>query len=178
VNEDRLVTAGLAHGGSVDEHAAWINQLEDYYGDELVARCPDDKSIHWKTPVAGTDPPQVRRSSYGTNYYTVKRIGDKGPYNRLSMFRRPGSTIFMVELAEKGGYAASDHVHPETWFLDPPRQAAQEMQYERHLGRANYSFIDAHVEPLRFEKTYKIGGLDPNGYMVFDHNKYDPAIAH
>ena len=177
VNEDRLVTAGLAHGGSVDEQAAWMNQLEDYYGDKLVARCPDDKSVHFKTPVPGTDPPQRRRSSYGSNYYTVKEIGGTGPYDKLSMFKRPSATIFMVEIAEEGGYAASDHVHPEAWFLDPRRQAAEEMQYERHLGRANYSFMDAHVEPLKFEQTYEIGGLTPEGNLAFIHNKYDPNIA-
>jgi len=174
VNGDRLVTAGMAHGGSVDEHAAWMNQLEAYYGNALVARCPSDKSVHWRVPLSGTE--QLRRSSYASNYYTVAAIGGRGPYDKLAEFRSPASTVYMVELAEEGGFACSDHVHPETWWSDPLRLSAEELASERHLTRANYVFIDAHVEPLVFEQTYRIdpkGGFPPK----FLRNKYDPAIA-
>ncbi len=175
-NQDRLVSAGLAHGGSVDEHAAWIYTLSAEYGNKQVARCPSDQSAYWKTPLPDTEPPQLRRGSYALNYYTVKEIGGRGPWNRLSLFRRPATSIHMVELAEDGQYAASDHVHPETWWSNPRVLAESEVNLERHLSKANYSFIDGHVEPLRFESTYR---LDPDGGFPpkFLVNKYDPAIA-
>ena len=175
-NGGSLVSAGLAHGGSVDEHAAWMNTLQSEYGNKLIARCPADKSDYWKEPLPATDPPQLRRASYATNYYTVKPIGNRGPWDRLSMFRRPGGTIHMVELVEVGQYACSDHVHPETWWSNARVMAEQEVFIERHLGKANYNFMDAHVESLTFERTYELdpkGGLPPK-FLV---NKYDPAIG-
>ncbi|MCP4592163.1 MAG: prepilin-type N-terminal cleavage/methylation domain-containing protein [bacterium] len=175
-HDGRLVSAGMAHGGNVDEHAAWINTLKADYGNELVARCPVDRSSHWAVPLPGTE--QLRRSSYGTNYYTVKRIGDRGPYDRLELFKRPSTTIFMVELAEEGGFAAADHVHPETWWSNPLVLAGEELAYARHLKKANYSFMDAHAEPCSFEETFSIdyaNSMLPN--LAWSHNLYDPAIA-
>lgn len=176
-NEGRLVTVGLAHGGSVDEDTAWINTLKAEYGNALVARCPSDKSPHWKEPPVGTT--ELRRVSYATNYYTVKPINEVGPYDRLSLFRKPSLTAYMVELAEDGEYAVADHVHPEKWLIDPDRKSREEMEIEQHTDRANYLFIDAHVESLRFKKTYAID-YDRSTLMniVWEHNLYDPAVAY
>lgn len=175
-NNGYLITAGLAHGGSVDEHAAWINTLKQEYGNKLIARCPSDRSIHWDEPVPGTT--QLRRASFGLNYYMKieKEVIGRGPYNRLSAIPRPSSTILMAELTEEGQYAASDHVHPENWWLNPEVDAAKELAFARHFGKANYNFIDSHAEPFRFEETYLVdphGGFPPK----FLQNKYDPEIA-
>ena len=147
--------------------------MREDYQDERVARCPADQSRHWKTPVEGTT--QKRRASYGTNYYTVAAIGGRGPYNKLSMFRRASSTILLVEIAEEGGFAATDHVHPESWWLNPKSLASQELELDQHLDRSNYGFIDGHVEPLTFDRTFEVkeGTFPPE----FVFNKYDPTIA-
>lgn len=176
-NDDHLVTVGLSHGGSVNEHAAWINTLRKDFGNELLARCPSDASRHWSDPVPGTSD-QLRRTSYATNYYTVKSIDGKGPYDRLSLFKRPGATIYLVELAEQGQYAAADHVHPESWLIDPPRKSKEEMEVEQHAKRANYAFVDAHVESLTFERTYDIDFANSTlGDIKWNRNMYDPSIA-
>jgi prepilin-type N-terminal cleavage/methylation domain-containing protein/prepilin-type processing-associated H-X9-DG protein len=182
-NGDRLITAGLAHGGSVDEHAAWINTLREEYGkNALVAQCPSDKSPYWQSP---TPEGQLRRSSYATTYYLVKEIGGRGPYNRLSMIRRPISTVLFAELAEEGladepgKYAAADHVHPESWWSDPDRQADEQLEREQHLHKANYSFMDGHAEPLRFAATYEIDLEESRfpEFLLYKRNLYNPAIA-
>jgi prepilin-type N-terminal cleavage/methylation domain-containing protein/prepilin-type processing-associated H-X9-DG protein len=180
-----LITAGLAHGGSVDEHAAWTNTLRDYYTDPAILRCPSDKSPYWEMPVPATDPPQKRRTSYASNYYTVKAIGGRGPYDRLSKIRTPASTIHMVELTaglqpDQVPYAVADHVHPESWLLNPRHMAGQQIDLDRHLDRANYSFLDGHAQPLTFEETYSYmvdQGASGGPGIVWQHNKYDPAIA-
>ena len=178
-HKDHLVSAGLAHGGSVNEHAAWINLLEKEYGNPLVARCPVDESPHWEIPISGPERPNTkRRSSYGINYYTVKRIGNHGPYNKLGMIPRPNKTIYFVELPELGEYAASDHIHAEDWWSDPRRLASEQMAIERHKDRANYGFMDGRVEPHVFEDTYEID-YEASEFptLAWKHNMYDPFIA-
>lgn len=176
-NDDRLITAGLAHGGSVDEHAAWIHTLERDYGNKLVGRCPADRSIHFTTPLSPTT--QYRQASYASSYYTVKRLDDgRGPWNRMSLFRRPTSTILFAELAEKGDYAVADHFHPEQWWVDPSRLAREQLEPERHGGKANYAFVDTHVEVLPFGRTYEID-FDRSTLerIIWKHNLYDPDVA-
>lgn len=179
-NDDRLVTAGLAHGGTVDEHAAWINTLKREYGNELVARCPADKSVYWEIPYQTTE--QLRRASYGTNYFTVKEIGGHGPWDRMSLFRKPADTIYLAELASEGEYAVADHFHAENWWTgwsqSPAEKAGKQIEIERHEGRANYAFIDGHVTPSKFEDTYDID-LDESNFpeIFFSRNLYDPAIV-
>jgi len=176
-NNDYLVTAGLSHGGNVDEQAAWINTLKTEYGNELVARCPSDKSPYWETPWPTTT--QQRRTSFATTYYTVKEIGGKGPYNRFGLIRRASDTVFMVELAEETQFAVADHVHPEDWWSNPDVLAVEQVAETRHRDRANYSFFDGHVVPYRFSRTYEIDLAESRfpQYLYFNHNLYDPAIV-
>jgi prepilin-type N-terminal cleavage/methylation domain-containing protein/prepilin-type processing-associated H-X9-DG protein len=200
--QDRLVSIGLGHGGSRGhEHASWINLLKkDYGGNALIVRCPADESDHWEIPMLpplppppppGADPPPddpgqenrsrkplLRRTSYGTNYYTAAKVGRKGPYNKMDMIRRPVTTVLMVELAEVGSFATSDHVHPETWWSNPRTLAAKEVAIERHLKKANYSFFDGHVATHVFEETYAIDGERSNlRNIVWKHNYFDPDVA-
>ena len=199
-HKEHLVTAGLAHGGGTNEHAAWINTLRKHYGDALIARCPEDDSLHWIFPLdlsGNTDgdpeasPPEgeggdeaeaptpiVRRTSYALNYYFAGRIGNRGPYHKLGLVKKPSTTVYMAELVETGEYAASDHVHPESWWSNPRKLAAKQIDLDRHLGKANYSFLDGHVEALLFEETYAIDYSKSRLPRIeWKHNLYDPEIA-
>ncbi len=175
-HDGRLPAVGLAHGGSVDEGNTWLNTMKQDFGDKAVTRCPSDDSPHWTQPVAGTD--QVRRLSYATNYYTVGTIEGKEDFNVLTRVSRASTTIFWAELAKEGAFAVADHVHPETWFANPRTLASYEVDIERHLGRANYGFVDGHSEPQRFEDTYSINlGASHFPNIAWEHNKYDPGVA-
>ncbi len=175
-NDGRLPAVGLAHGGSVDEGSAWINSMSREYGSLGVTKCPDDRSPYWTTPAPSGE--QFRRLSFAANYYMVGMIEGREEFNVLTRIKRPSTSIYWVELAEQGDFAATDHIHPETWFVNPRVLAAREVQYERHLGRANYGFVDGHAEPLRFEATYSIN-LSASSFpkIAWNHNKYDPDVA-
>lgn len=175
-NDGRLPAVGLAHGGSVDEGNAWINSAATEIGIEKVTRCPADESRYWITEYGATG--QRRRLSYATNYYTVGTLEGFEEFNNLTRITRPSTTIFWVELTEEGDFSVADHVHPETWFTNPLTLAQREMQIKRHLGKANYGFVDGHAEPHRFEDTYGIdlaNSAFPN--IAWIHNKYNPRCA-
>jgi prepilin-type N-terminal cleavage/methylation domain-containing protein/prepilin-type processing-associated H-X9-DG protein len=199
-HKEHLITAGLAHGGSTNEHAAWINTLRKHYGDALIARCPEDVSPHWTLPLnpptfglipdsnpspapGGEDEdeapvPILRRTSYALSYYFAGQIGNRGPYFKLGLVKKPSSTVYMAELAEEGEYAASDHFHPESWWSSPRKLAVKQLDLDRHLGKANYSFLDGHIETLTFEETYAIDYAKSRLPRIeWKHNLYDPEIA-
>lgn len=180
----------------------WLNALQEFGGGDLVTRCINDESPHWKTPLpktdvdAGCSADGLRRVSYGLNRYTTSAIANikpgpdgriqyRGPYNKLDSIRRPATTIHVVELAETGPAATSDHIHPEDWDIVESRDAAaREIALDRHLGKANYSFTDGHAEPLiPFENTYQLNvaasklSLENGGGLVWIHNLYDPAVG-
>lgn len=174
-----LVDYGLAHGGSVDEDTTWFNSLRREYGNQLVARCPEDRSPYWTEPFPQTT--QRRRVSYGVNEYLTGRLPGYERYRRLDVIRRPATTILFCELTQLGEYAVSDHVHPLNWMLNPLVEARKQIEPELHSGRANYVFADSHAEPQRFEQTFKVNGRSRIGAsMVFDwaHNMYDPKIGY
>lgn len=184
-NKDAIVDSGLPHGGlpSVPGQAeqSWFNSLRRVYRNELVARCPADRSPYWDQDLPGTDPPARRRVSFAQNDYLTGDLPGWESYNRRGRIRRAADTILFAELAETGSWAASDHVHVELWLFNPRHEARQQIALDRHRGRANYVFVDGHAEGLLFEQTYKIGSIRrEGGKFVADWiaNKYDPKIAH
>ncbi len=175
-NDGRFPTVGFAHGGLSDETTAWINVAAAEIGSAAVTRCPTDQSRHWTEPLPGTD--RLRQLSYATNYYTTGSVVGREEYVVATRIPRPATTIFWVELAEDGNYAAADHVHPETWFANPRTLATREVQLERHSGRANYGLIDGHVEAMKFEATYQIDRANTQfPRIAWTRNKYDPAAG-
>jgi prepilin-type processing-associated H-X9-DG protein len=187
-NKGWLVQAGFGHGGSsdADEGVAWFNALQKYYQDKLVARCPSDFSVHWDTPVPGSTPPQVRRTSYGINNFLDPQTQPWGAdfanpippsqyYLKIDRVRRPAATIQFVEMAYSGEFAAADHPHVENWAGSKPYStAAKQLEINAHGNRpkswesvANYGFLDGHAQSLRFRDVFE----------SFQKNKFDPAIA-
>ena len=184
-NKGWLIQAGFDHGGETgNEGVAWFNTLQGYYQNKLVARCPADDSPHWDEPLAGTDPPARRRTSYGINVFLDMKYQPWGPggsnppsvrYVNLNRIPRPGATIQFVELAYAGEFAVADHPHVDNWTgNNVPGRAAEQLEINAHGNRprsfesvANYGFLDGHAESLRFRDAFE----------SFTRNKFDPAIA-
>jgi prepilin-type processing-associated H-X9-DG protein len=185
MHRDAIVDAGLPHGGlpSVPQQEAqsWFYTLQRSYRNPLVARCPADHSPFWDADLPGIDPPVRRRVSFALNDYLTGDLPGWETFNRRANVRRPATTILFVELAETGSWAASDHVHVELWLSNPRHEAGQQVALERHLGRANYVFVDGHADRHLFEQTYAIRALtrqDGRFIPEWKHNMYDPKVAY
>ena len=181
-NDGVLIRGGLAHGGScADEGVAWINVLQPYYGNQLMARCPLDTSLHWPggTPVPpSTD--EYRRCSYGINDYTdialSPHCNDPGgnPFMKLEDYKKPSATVHFVEMAYEGEYSGADHPHVYLWIGNALSKASGMLQINAHGGqertwtaKANYGFLDGHAESRTFKSVFRSQ----------TDNNFDPAIA-
>lgn len=176
-NKGCLIQAGMAHGGAhANEEVAWFNTLQSYYQNNLVARCPSDDSPHWPggIPVPpSTD--QYRRTSYGINEFLDKDLCPwGGPYVKITQIPRTSATIQFLEMAQTGSFAGADHPHIDLWLGNVLAKASSQLQINQHGGpqrsresRANYGFLDCHVETLPFADVF----------TDRTRNKLDPAVA-
>jgi prepilin-type N-terminal cleavage/methylation domain-containing protein len=182
-NDGQFIQVGLGHGGMcAHEDIAWINTLQSYYGNTLIARSPVDNSPNWGPypegqPIPGADPAQRRRCSYGVNdFMDASDCPWGGPYN-LDNTPKPSGTVHFLLMAFTGEYAGADHPHVETWggpVPPPPMLAASQVQIDAHGGPSkswdsltNWGFLDGHAETLRFRDVF----------TDFKKNKFDPAVA-
>ncbi len=196
-----FVNVGLAHGGAHShEEVAWINTLQEYYGDKLLARSPLDTSPHWGPPpdgqpIQGAGPEQRRRVSYGVNSFLVDFGNGRNPwgprpggfagdwpggdgkaYNRLSRVPKPASTAHFLIMAFTGPYAGADHPHVENWIghPSPPAIAATQVQINAADG-----------EPDSWQAESNYGFLDGHAetrsfkkvFTDAKRNSFDPLAA-
>ena len=192
-----LVQAGLGHGehhhddvtldgapddddghehGDLDPESSWLRLLAPYAGENLVARCPEDQSLHWPggAPLVLEDGDErYRATSYGINNYLSATAAPPGHEGRwLKMTRIPGSssTVQFLEMAYAGPFAIADHPDLQSldlshiWGEEPYEHAAEMMAVNAHGGevsppehrsRANWGFLDGHAESRSFHAVYR-----------------------
>ena len=97
--------------------------------------------------------PRTGPWSYGLNVYFEldasagdDYAGAPKTWGRVCSVPRPADTILLAEVP--GGV---DHVMPHFWTSPAD---CTDVDSTRHGGRANYLFVDGHVESLRLESTY------------------------
>ena len=179
----RLIDAGLPHGNLEDGDAVWISTLEDYYDTAVVLRSPLDGSPHWSRAAGGVGEPVsgttdvFRVTSYGLNNYLTQyspyQALENRRHDRLAELNSPAGTVqfLIMVFTDDAGFSGADHVHAESWTIDPPVLAASQMQTNAAGGpvataasRSNYSFADGHVGTREFGAVY----LDA------ERNAFDP----
>lgn len=183
----RLVEVGLAHGAPVSEEIAWVNTLSPYFGNRAVLRSPLDSSPHWPAEEGGKGVPIVgttdafRRTSYGCNNYLTQfspaadLSGDPNAnVTRFTDVRNPANTVHFLTMAFEGEFAGADHVHVESWWLNPPVIAASQVQTNAARGadaaadaRSNYGFLDGSVGTHMFSDVY----------VNRETNLFDPDVS-
>jgi len=175
-SHDDLILAA----GDGSEQGSWMGPLQPYGGTAAVRRCPSDASPYYSEPVPATSPPRMRTTSYAINNYVSPTHAPFGvePIRKLTQVVRSSSVIHMVELAEKGSYAGSDHVHVQDFYLAVAPQVTislidKQMPLGRHGGQAqswdavlNFSYLDGHAESQPIRQVY----TNPT------NNLFDPAL--
>ena len=111
---------------------SWVGSLEAY-GVTNVYRCPKD-------------PNQTRRYSYAINDYLLEDADPPASYTRTTAVPVPSDTLYMTECANN--YLNSDHFHfaPLNDGDYSPNSFKGQVGVERHDQRANYLFVDVHIE--------------------------------
>jgi prepilin-type N-terminal cleavage/methylation domain-containing protein/prepilin-type processing-associated H-X9-DG protein len=111
---------------------SWVGSLEAY-GVTNVYRCPKDANL-------------TRRYSYAINDFLLDDADPPANYSRMTSVPSPSDTLHMTECADN--YANSDHFHfsPGQEGDYSPNTFKAEVGVIRHDGKANYLFVDSHVE--------------------------------
>lgn len=149
------------HSAFAKRELPWGRALAPYLGSD---------TNRWNTLLAGVyHCPTDDRSgafSFGQNVYfelgpTDSYEGKPDTWRRHRDVPHPAVTVLYAENA-----SAADHIMPNFWGgpLD-----AVDVDQERHAGRANYAFVDGHVESLNFSAIY-----DPPRNL----DRWNPGLAH
>ena len=171
----------VVYAGDGTEQGSWIGLLQQYSASALVRRCPADASLNFEQPIAGSNPPRLRTTSYGISNLVSPTHAPFGAMrvHKITQVRRSSSVIHFVELAESGPYAGADHIHVQDFNNALAPQLAiglidKQMPLGRHGGRPqswsavlNFAFLDGHAESLPIRDVYK----SPKD------NRFDPALA-
>ena len=136
---ERALAPGL--GATV---TTWTNLLNGLY------HCPADQ--------------QPGHLSYGMNYYFELGPDDDYPdkpqtWRKLSLIAHPASTIFFTEVLTD-----ADHVMPAlSWAT--VADAEDDVAWNRHKAKSNYTFVDGHGKSLSLICTYN----PPQGWICGIH---------
>ena len=129
---------------SSHSRASWVTTIAPYVASNLLYRCTMDRHA-------------TRRYSYCINdFLTPKPFGAPTlNYSKVTSVPSPVDTFYMAEAFEE--FTGSDHFHfadASTGGFEPESFAGQ-VAVQRHLGGANYLFVDAHVETMKWPVVSK-----------------------
>ncbi|MBI1177792.1 DUF1559 domain-containing protein [bacterium] len=154
--------ARSAHSAFAHRQMPWGRALVPYLG------APDD--ARWTNLLNGVYrcPSQSRDKlwSYGQSVYFELNpeyddyLGSPRTWRKVASIRKPVATILQAEVP-----GTVDHVMAHFWTaIDKP----SDVDPERHGGKANYTFVDGHVEKRLLNQTYS---------PTSDLDCWNPAIA-
>lgn len=158
------------HSAGAHRQAGWARSLAPYLGaseEQIENQWPALFDDWFRSPVDATS--DVRIYSYGLNVHFEldpdgdDYIGSPATWRRLHQSPNPAATIWM---AQPKPVLYGDHLMCHQW--SGLQAAKNALNHSVHGGKANYLFLDGHVEMLRVEETF-----DP----VRKINRWNPILA-
>ncbi|HNO78814.1 MAG TPA: type II secretion system protein [Phycisphaerae bacterium] len=111
--------------------------------------------------------------SYGLNVYFELSVAESGDrtWRLLDQIPRPGGTVLFAEVGDDSlmSSMSSDHLMAHFWSK---YDAPAEVHKDRHRPNAGYTFVDGHVENLKFEKTFEKTDDEQSS-----HDNWNPGTA-
>ncbi len=155
-SDDHVGKLPLTTHGAQDEQESWIYSLLPYVGNvNKIRLCPSDPRRIERSEQRGT-------SFTFNSFVAVPQYGPFGnlirPVRKLDGYRSPSATHLMFETSDSYGPGVfSDHTHSAQWTLgwnevfadiQPDRHTSGNRSSDHSTGKANYLFIDGHVDVL------------------------------
>jgi prepilin-type N-terminal cleavage/methylation domain-containing protein/prepilin-type processing-associated H-X9-DG protein len=132
----------------------WIFQLEPYYGNRKILKCPADRFTEWRSYlINGWN--DYFRSTMKREDFDMFSEGLAPQSMRLANVRYPSETLLFGEKA-KGSF----HVHMD--FYQGTGNDVEEIDQSRHgaggreeAGGSNYTFVDGSVRFLKYGQSVR-----------------------
>jgi len=131
-----------SHSAAANREPGWADSIASYLG---KCSCPCNSKR------------QSGGYSYGMNVFFELGPGDSyigrpDTWRRLAQVPNPARTILLAEGAAASGGMTADHFMCHQW--SGISAAKNAVAHDRHAGRANYLFVDGHVESLAIGDTF------------------------
>jgi len=128
-----------------DGSESWVKTLQAYASERLTFKCPADEN-------------RSRARTYVMNDFLTKSPCSAPflDYSCVLKVARQMDVVWYVEAANSTGQP-DDHFHFSDYFQAdiPAADFSQWVGVDRHQGKANYLFADAHVETLSWTDVQK-----------------------
>lgn len=157
-----------SHSAAANREPGWAASIAPYLGAP-----PGEADAAWvnrefRCPANTNDAPNTH--SYAMNVFFELRRGDSylgrpATWRCVTHVPRPARTILLAETAAASGGMAPDHFMAHQW--SSPAAPRRAVAHDRHNGRANYLFVDGHVESLPVETTF----------VSRSENLWNPSVA-
>ncbi len=145
------------HSAGAHRQSGWAASIAPYLGvtdEQIQNNWAGVFDQHFRSPTdSSEESPFIY--SYGMNVHFEldpngdDYVGQPATWRRLQQIPRPTRTIL---LAQTRPIMFGDHLMCHLWnSIDAAKNA---LNHEAHNGRANYLFVDGHVELLAVEQTF------------------------
>jgi prepilin-type N-terminal cleavage/methylation domain-containing protein/prepilin-type processing-associated H-X9-DG protein len=153
-NDDRLPASSHMAG-----QISWVASLPPYLGSKVTATSIGTATNTLLCPVE--KPGSRRIFSYSANDFLLNYVtlpNNPAPIARRTQVNSSSETIWLAESLEQ--LLGQDHFHFAGNAIDGDGYAPNEFQgqviVQRHLGAANYLFLDGHVETIKWTRIQKL----------------------
>lgn len=167
-NQDQLPRS--FHSAGANRQPGWAASIAPYLGissSQIQTNWPGVFNAHFRSPADTATDPFIY--SYGLNvHFELNPDGDDyqgspATWRRLSQSPNPAGTVLM---GQTHPIKYGDHLMCHQW--SGVQAAKNALNHAIHDGKANYLFLDGHVETLRVEDTF-----DPARKI----NRWNPSLA-
>jgi prepilin-type processing-associated H-X9-DG protein/prepilin-type N-terminal cleavage/methylation domain-containing protein len=147
------------HSAGANREPGWAASIAPYVGGTEASSMTEWKTVFnkfFRCPADTNSDPMVY--SYGLNvFFELTPDGDDyagapASWRTLASVSAPGRTILLAEVKSDGGNMGGDHFMCHQW--SSASAAKNAVAHDRHAGRANFLFVDGHVENLAVEDTF------------------------